>query len=175
MISRCHNPKATGYENYGGRGVVVCSRWRESFWNFYEDMGDRPEGTTLDRIDVDGNYEPTNCRWADLETQSNNKSDNIVLVADGREQTLSQWARELGILPNTIQYRLYRGWSVEQALGMEKRILPSKKRLQGDLLTYVQEQVAGGRSQSDVGREIGIDSSAISRALKTQEERNGKH
>lgn len=72
-IQRCHNANATGYERYGGAGVVVCERWRGNFSAFYEDMGPRPEGTTLDRIDPWGNYEPSNCRWADRVTQSRNQ------------------------------------------------------------------------------------------------------
>lgn len=70
--SRCCNPKETGYENYGGRGIKFCDTWLHSFENFLEDMGERPEGTTLDRIDVNGDYELNNCRWADRNIQSFN-------------------------------------------------------------------------------------------------------
>lgn len=73
MIQRCTNPKNTNYFKYGARGILICQRWRDSFEAFYEDMGARPEGTTLDRIDNDGNYEPSNCRWATLTEQSWNK------------------------------------------------------------------------------------------------------
>jgi len=73
MKTRCYNPRATGYEFWGGRGITVCDRWRDSFENFLEDMGLRPEGTSLDRIDVNGNYEPENCRWADPTTQRKNQ------------------------------------------------------------------------------------------------------
>ncbi len=168
MLSRCYNPRATGYENYGGKGVKVCDRWRESFWNFYEDMGNRPEKHTLDRISVDGDYTPDNCRWASWEEQANNKSDTVYLEFDNETLSLSMWARKVGIMPNTLLYRLQRGWSVDEALGYTDRVLPSKKRLQGELLTYVRREVAAGRSQSDVAREIGVDSSTISRALSRE-------
>lgn len=65
MLGRCYNPEEAGYDNYGGRGITVCDRWRESFWNFIEDMGERPENFVLDRIDPDKNYCPENCRWVD--------------------------------------------------------------------------------------------------------------
>ena len=73
MIERCSNHNNKSYKYYGGRGIIVCDRWRHSFENFYEDMGDRPEGMTIDREDNDGNYEPSNCRWATIEEQCYNK------------------------------------------------------------------------------------------------------
>lgn len=73
MLKRCYYPKADNYGYYGGRGIEVCGRWRESFWNFLEDMGERPEGHTLDRIEVDGDYCPDNCRWATYKDQVANR------------------------------------------------------------------------------------------------------
>lgn len=73
MINRCSNPKANKYKYYGGRGITVCDRWLESFENFLEDMGERPPGTTIDRIDNDGNYEPSNCCWATPKQQVQNR------------------------------------------------------------------------------------------------------
>lgn len=89
MISRCINPRETGYKHYGGRGITVCDRWRYSFDNFLADMGERPEGKTLDRIDNEGNYEPGNCRWATWSEQQSNKRPPTAETIEKRRQA---WA-----------------------------------------------------------------------------------
>ena len=117
MLTRCTNVNDEHYELWGGRGIKVCDRWRTSFKNFYADMGDRPEGLSLDRIDNDGDYEPSNCRWATQKQQQNNRRNNTSLAFNGLTATMSDWADRLGISKVTLCARLTRyGWSVERAL-----------------------------------------------------------
>ena len=118
MIRRCYNKKQAHFEHYGGRGITVCERWKESVANFLFDMGPRPHGATLDRIDNNGNYEPGNCRWATDDEQRNNKGTSRFLTVRGRTLTISQWSRECGVNRHTIAGRLKRGWSVERASGL---------------------------------------------------------
>jgi hypothetical protein len=116
MLDRCRNPNNGAYANYGGRGIKVCERWQK-FSNFLIDMGHRPAGHSLERIDNDKGYEPSNCRWATRDDQSKNRRNNRWLTFLGRTMVVSDWAREMGIAMRTLRNRIYRlGWSVEQAL-----------------------------------------------------------
>lgn len=113
---RCHNPANPNFVNYGGRGIVVCERWRHSFEAFLADMGPRPAHTSLDRIDNGGGYAPGNCRWATKREQNNNTSSNRVLAHGGQSQTIAQWAAQTGLHPRALAHRIRRGWTVERAL-----------------------------------------------------------
>lgn len=117
MLTRCYNPKCRAYCNYGGRGIKVCESWR-SFTNFLQDMG-RANGRTLDRFpDNDGDYTPTNCRWATILEQSNNKRTNRLLTHDGITLSMRDWERRNGFGLNTIYRRLKNGWCVRDAIAL---------------------------------------------------------
>lgn len=115
MHTRCENPKVNGYEHYGERGISVCERWFK-FENFLEDMGEKPDGLSIDRIDVNGNYEPGNCRWATNAQQAVNRRDNRVIEYNGISQCLSEWANMIGVKPSTLHARLKAGVPIEIAL-----------------------------------------------------------
>lgn len=117
MRQRCLNHNAPHYERYGGRGIMICDRWLESFNNFLEDMGPRPSMRhTLDRIDNNGNYEPGNCRWATRKEQSYNRSTNRLLTLNGKTMAATAWADHLGWDPEIIHGRLKLEWSDEMIL-----------------------------------------------------------
>lgn len=113
IIQRCTNDKSPNYHNYGGRGIKVCDRWL-TFENFLADMGRRPPGTTIDRKNNDGNYEPGNCRWATQKEQCRNNRRNRRITFDGETLTIIEWSERTGLPFNLIRKRLHRGWPPEK-------------------------------------------------------------
>lgn len=123
MNARCHSPSAPDYDLYGGKGITVCPEWRRphGYWNFVRDMGPRPAGKTLDRIDTRGDYTPNNCRWADRRTQQNNRRCTRFVEYNGVILPLGDWSRRTGIPRNTLWNRLYLyGWPAWKALGYDR-------------------------------------------------------
>ena len=116
MRSRCYNENDKSFYSYGARGIVVCDRWLESFENFFEDMGSRPDHHSLDRIDNNGPYSPENCKWSTRDQQNNNKSNNRMISFKGETLTLSQWAKKIGITLAALSRRLEKGCPLEDAL-----------------------------------------------------------
>lgn len=115
MVARCTNSNSREWKNYGGRGISVCERWM-TFANFLADMGEKPEGLSLDRFpDMNGNYELGNCRWASDTQQARNKRNNRLLSYKGDIKSLAEWAEILGVNRLYIHNRLRRGMTVEQA------------------------------------------------------------
>ena len=115
MRQRCTDKNRKDYQRYGGRGIKVCERWNV-FENFLYDMGEKPGNKSLDRVDVNGNYCPENCRWATIFEQANNQRNSVFVEYKGERLTIAQWSRKLGIHVRTLNNRLNRlGWSVEDA------------------------------------------------------------
>ncbi|PFH29161.1 hypothetical protein [Burkholderia sp. JKS000303] len=115
MRGRCMCDTDHKYPSYGGRGIKVCDRW-SSFENFLTDMGEPPSGTTIDRIDNDGDYEPGNCRWATPTEQANNRRSSRIVECGGIRMTIAQWSKKTGVPAGLIFSRLKAGWSPGRAL-----------------------------------------------------------
>jgi hypothetical protein len=115
MRARCLQKNNRSYQNYGGRGIAICERW-DSFENFLADLGERPEGYSIERKDVNGNYEPGNCMWLETPKQARNRRSSVQITFRGRTQLLTDWSNELGISSGCISNRIARGWSPEEAL-----------------------------------------------------------
>ena len=117
MIARCERPKTQLFHRYGGRGISVCTQWRESFQSFFNDMGHPPSSLhSLDRINNNGNYEPGNCRWSTRTEQLRNYSRNVLLTVKGETMPIAAWTERMGFPYREIENRIRGGWSVEDAV-----------------------------------------------------------
>lgn len=121
MMARCYKSNQLCFKNHGGRGITVCDRWKDSFANFLEDMGERPEGLELDREDNDGNYEPGNCRWSTRLVNNRNRSCSTHLTLNGITHTISEWSDITNLPYQTIYSRIRYGWSVSDILNKPQR------------------------------------------------------
>lgn len=120
MRQRCLNPNDPTYHRYGARGISICERW-SSFEAFLADMGERPDGTSLDRIKNDQGYEPGNCRWATPKEQQANRDVTLFITANGVRKTLREWAAELNVPPSTLQSRIAKGWQPDDVVSVPIR------------------------------------------------------
>lgn len=124
--ARCNNPKNPAFNNYGGRGISICKEWAESFEQFLADMGPRPHGMSIDRIDNNGNYEPSNCRWATRIIQANNRRGNILFEWNGAQMSLAEIARYERVNYKALFHKVRKdGLSLESAISY----LSTRKRL----------------------------------------------
>ena len=116
------NPKSkdiyTTYKNYSGRGIKICEEWKKDFLAFYKWSIENGynDKLTIDRIDVNGNYEPNNCRWITMKGQNNNKRNNVIIEFNGEKHTLTEWNEKMQFPKGLLKNRLVRGWSIERAL-----------------------------------------------------------
>lgn len=130
MVNRCYYPNQENYKNYGGRGITVCENWLKSYKSFrdwayangYDETAEFGK-CTIDRINVNGNYEPSNCRWVSMKEQLNNYSRNVLITANGITLNVQQWAKRLGVNNATLRSRLKRGWTDEKIINtpLQKR------------------------------------------------------
>jgi len=127
LRDRCNNSNDPSYQNYGGRGITVCERWDSSFENFLADMGERPKGAQIDRIDNNGDYCPENCRWVNAKSNSRNRRNNNVVTFNGKSMTIAEWSEVTGLPDKTLYYRISKGWSIERALTEPLNINQSRK------------------------------------------------
>jgi hypothetical protein len=170
MKSRCFNESNNVYHLYGGRGITVCDKWL-NFEGFFEDMGYRPEGTTIERINSDRNYEPGNCRWATAQEQANNISTNHRIEYNGQTKTLAEWSRDGSVVNQfALSKRLSRGWTPEQALtlpvGEEVNSRASEKSLATRFQPKMIEHNGKRQSIKDWSKELGfVTSSALSKRI----------
>lgn len=133
MKQRCYRKAHPFFADYGARGIAVCERWREDFAAFLADMGRRPSRRhSLDRIDVNGGYEPANCRWATGSEQCRNKRNNVLVTFGGRTATVAEWAEALGVKYGTLLLRVRRGWSAARIIGQPVRAEPSPASSRSD-------------------------------------------
>lgn len=174
MKIRCNRIGSQSYESYGGRGIKVCDYWMESFGNFYESMGPRPSGMTIERVDVNGGYSPDNCVWASWKEQANNRRNTVLLTIDGVSKTISSWADESPVNYSTISGRLRKGWSHTDAVFTENIEKSSPKncgdknaaaKINKGVADSIRTRYASGESQSEIAESVGIDKSQVSRIV----------
>lgn len=161
MIGRCRYPNVHGYMNYGGRGIRVCERWlgNSGFQNFLADMGERPSRRhSVDRLDVNGNYEPSNCRWATSKEQYRNKRNSHRVTAFGQSKTLVEWQESSGLPRGMIRARIMLGWEPERAISEEPG--PTKK-LTVAVAEEIRKHLAIGETRASLARRYGLSWSAV--------------
>jgi hypothetical protein len=163
MRDRCFNPNSPHYDRYGGRGITICKRW-QSFAHFRDDLGERPSARhTLERVNNDGNYEPSNCRWATRLEQSYNRSFSRILTIDDRAMCVAEWATELNWPQDRIRSRLKLGWSDRQALGFDPP--PPSQNLSADDIRRVVSMYELGRGAPSIARAVGCGETTVYRTL----------
>lgn len=172
MIWRCYREEHCSYKYYGARGIVVCDEWLNDFLTFYDwaFANGYSDGLTIDRIDVNGNYEPSNCRWVTQKEQANNKRTNKLFAYNGETKTVSQWAELLGISHQALDDRLKsENWTVEEALTLKKKTRIVKQisfRKAVYQISATNELIKKWDSISGAAKALKIHNEDISRALK---------
>jgi len=166
MKRRCSAKNPYAYKYYAGRGIKVCDRWLDSFENFYEDMGEKPKGLSIDRINNDGDYCPENCKWATRAEQARNTRANKMITWKGETKCVNEWARIVGFQEHVIRRRLERGRSVKDILFAPIKKGPEVKITEKDLDKIISIYSKGGTTLKELGLEYGVHWATISRRIK---------
>lgn len=164
MKQRCYYNKSVGFKNYGGRGIVVCDEWKNNYllfldWALANGYSDQ---LTLDRIDSNGNYEPSNCRWVSYVQQNNNSSNNVLLTFNGVTHTIAEWSRIVGLKKSTIEYRKRIGWSDEKALTTPLL----QKSLTKEQVDNIRNKRKNGVSCKELSKEYNIGLTTVYELIK---------
>lgn len=154
MRQRCHDSNHSAYYRYGARGIKVCDRWLESLAAFVEDMGERPRGMTIDRIDNEKGYFPGNCRWVTPRQQSRNRRDNLRISVGGRKRMAVDVAAENGVGAHMFYQRVNNGWTIEQAVGIDEHYIDGAVTIDGETMTKSQWAKKLGISRQAVDQRI---------------------
>ena len=175
MKTRCYYPKSKDYKNYGGRGIKICDEWLnyDNFRNWSISTGYQ-EGLTIDRIDNDRNYEPSNCKWITMKEQQRNKRNNRIITYNGKSLTLVEWGEIYNINPDRIGARLKNGWSVEDALSTEVKS-PMKKKIENLGLEMKKYRKENNMTQKDLADIFEVRHSLVSRWENGQRYPTTKH
>lgn len=169
MISRCKYETASGYDCYGGRGIAVCDEWRNDFQAFHDwaTHNGYDDNLTIERMDANGNYEPSNCCWITKAQQNNNTRRSHYITHDGKTQTVSEWAAELGIPQHTVRCRLNAGWEDMRALTQPVGIIdnhgeknPSAKLKESDVREIL-AKIASDCRLAQIAEEYNVSYSTI--------------
>lgn len=165
---RCYNPEVKQFKNYGGRGIKVCDRWLESFYNFLTDMGAKPSDKhSLDRYpNNDGNYEPGNCRWATDEQQAHNKRNNVRIEFNGESMVLTEWARFFGVTHSSLRLQLNKMSFAEAHSHYSKNFRENK--LTNDQVNQIRNKYGEGMRKCNLAREFNVSHTLISLIVKNK-------
>lgn len=158
-MKRCYQATDKEFKNYGGRGIRVCERWHE-FREFYKDMGERPDGLSIERKDSSRNYTADNCVWANAKQQARNRRTNTLITVDGVTACIVEMSEKYSIHSGIISNRLFAGWSHEESVKRPVR----NKLTEGQIKTIL--KLSGSMSQQKIADLIGFNQVTVSRVLR---------